>query len=173
MSEAMYENYPFRILCLTSAQSISSYLIGALIFYLIGGLFAGFGYILISLLSIVLAMRFRCSYCYYYGRNCASGLGSLSKLFFKKRDNAEFSNPKNVAPAAFLSFAVLFLPLVAAIVFIFLEFSWSLLLLSVAYFIIAFFFGLSLRKNVVCKYCKQGEIGCPAYQGMQGKSRTG
>jgi len=29
--------------------------------------------------------------------------------------------------------------------------------------------GFVSRKNLFCKHCKQGKIGCPAYEGMQGK----
>lgn len=96
-------------------------------------------------------------------------MGGLAGLFFTKRDSADFSNPKNVLPIAAPSFLALLLPLVMAIIFMFIKFSVALLLSFFAYFIIAFLVSFPLRKNVLCKYCKQGELGCPAYEGMIGK----
>jgi len=97
------------------------------------------------------------------------GLGILSRFLFKKRDSADFGNPQNVTPVAIVSFSILFLPLIAAVIFLLLDFSLALLLLSLAYFVIAFILGFSFRKNLICRYCRQGEIGCPAYEGMKGK----
>ncbi len=169
MSENTYEDYPLPIFCLTALKALLNYLLGAMIFYIIGGVLLGIAYLVISLLSLLLSMRFRCAYCYYYGKRCSSGLGLLSRFLFKKRDGADFGNPRNVIPVAIASFSILLLPLIAAVIFLLLDFSLALLLLSLTYFVIAFILEFSFRKNLVCRYCKQGEMGCPAYKGMKGK----
>ena len=169
MSEELYENYPFSTFCLASITSLLNFALGALIFYLIGGTLLGVAYFVIALMSIVPSMRFRCAYCYYYGKRCSTGLGILAGFLFKKRDSGEFNNSKYVTPVAIISFSVLLLPIIAAIIFMLLDFSLNLLLLFLFYFIIAFVSGLLMRKNLICKHCKQGQLGCPAYEGMKGK----
>ncbi len=167
-----YENYPISILFITSVSTVLSYLIGAWIFYYAGGIILGLVYILLVLVMFALSMRFRCAYCYYYGKKCASGLGVLAKWFFRQRDNVDFSNPKNVTLVASLSFPLLFLPLIVGVILIFFKFSWNLILFVGLYFLIAVYSGFALRKNIICKKCKQGELGCPAYQGMMGTKKA-
>jgi hypothetical protein len=163
-----YERYPSNILCFSITLTVLSYAVGTLIFCLINGLL-GAGYVALCFLSLILGIKFRCSFCYYYGKRCSSGLGTLAKLFFKAGKPEEFQNPKNLMLAALSSFAVLFLPLFGAIFLLVTGFSWLNLILLAAYLLIAVIPGFVLRKNLVCKYCKQGERGCPAYEGMQGK----
>lgn len=169
VSEQTYESYPFSTVCLSMLQTVLSYVLGALIFYFAGGILLGFGYIVLCLIVLLLSMRFRCTFCYYYGKKCPSGLGRLSKSLFSKRDAADFANPRNVSIVAIPSFGLLFLPLVVGLVFVFIRFSWLLLFLFIAYFLIAISAGFPLRKDLLCKHCRQGEIGCPAYEGMKGK----
>jgi len=97
------------------------------------------------------------------------GLGKLSKLLFRRGNNNDFNSLKNLMPAAILSFAVLLLPLIGAVILIIIGFSWLILLLLLVYLMIAVILGFVLRKNLFCQHCKQGKIGCPAYEGMQGK----
>lgn len=165
-----YEDYPTGIICLSAALTILSYALGALILYMLDTLL-GASYIILCLISLLASMKFRCSFCYYYGKNCYTGLGKPAKLLFRKGSSNDFKNPKNLIPAAILSFAVLLLPIIAAIFLLFTKFSWSILILFGCYVIIAVIPGFVLRKDLFCKYCKQGKIGCPAYEGMKGKNR--
>ncbi len=164
----LYEEYPVSIVCQTSFQTFLSYLIGLTILYIVGGLIFGSVYILLAILLLLLSMRFRCSYCYYYEKRCATGLGALCGLLFKKRESSDFSNSRNVSIVAIPSFLLMFLPLIAGIVYILFEFSWSLLSLLLLYSFTAIVLGFAIRKSLLCKSCKQGEIGCLAYQGMKG-----
>lgn len=166
--EIYYESYPYIILCLSMMLSVLSCALGTLIFYMINSLL-GIGYIILCFISFLIGIKYRCSFCYYYGKRCYSGLGTLSKLLFRKGNSNDFKNPKNLMPAAIFSFVVLILPLIGAIILMLIEFSWLILILFVSYLIIAIIPGFVLRKNLFCRYCKQGEIGCPAYEGMQGK----
>jgi hypothetical protein len=163
-----YERYPSNILCVSITLTVLSYAVGTLIFCLINGLL-GVGYVALCFLSLILGIKFRCCFCYYYGERCSVGLGTLAKSLFKKGKPKEFQNPRNLMPAALLSFTVLFLPLFGALFLLVTGFSWLNLSLLAAYLLIAVIPGFVLRKNLICKYCKQGELGCPAYEGMQGK----
>ena len=163
-----YERYPSNILCVSITLTVLGYALGTLIFCLINGLL-GAGYVALCFLSLILGIKFRCCFCYYYGKRCSSGLGSVAQLLFKKGKPEEFGDLKNLMPAALLSFAVLFLPIFGAIFLLVTAFSWLILILLAAYLLIAVIPGFVLRKNLICKYCKQGELGCPAYEGMQGK----
>ena len=166
--EECYENYPAGTICLSAALTILSYALGALIFYMMSGML-GAGYIILCIVSLLVAMRYRCVYCYYYGKGCYTGLGIISKLFFKKGDSKEFKNPKNLIPAMIFSFAALLLPLIAGIYLLVTGFSLSILALFAAYMLVAVIPGFVLRKDLFCKHCKQGKLGCPAYEGMKGK----
>jgi hypothetical protein len=55
------------------------------------------------------------------------------------------------------------------LVFLVTGFSWLNLGLLLSYALIAVVPGFVLRKNLFCDHCKQAELGCPAYEGMQGK----
>jgi len=168
VKEIFYESYPYRILCLSMILTFSSYALGTLIIYLINSLL-GVGYVILCFVSLLVCIKYRCSFCYYYGKKCYSGLGALSKLLFRQGNSNDFKSPKNLMPTAIFSFAVLFLPLIGAIVLMIFKFSWLILILSIIYLLIAVIPVFILRKNLFCKYCKQGKTGCPAYEGMQGK----
>jgi hypothetical protein len=96
----------------------------------------------------------------------------MAKLLFEEGNPNEFGNLKNLMPAAIFSFAVLFLPIIGAIIMMISRFSWLALILFIAYIVIAVVSGFGLKKNF-CKHCKQGKIGCPAYEGMKGKKPQG
>lgn len=164
--ETYYENYPLSIICSSTIITISSYALGTFISYLINPWLA-LGYIFLCLISLLVGIRFRCCFCYYYGKRCSSGLGKLAPLIFKKGDSSEFKNPKNLIPAGILDFITLLSPVIGAIILMIIRFSWLVLVLLVVCLIVAVLPGFFLRKNLFCKHCRQGEIGCPAYEGMQ------
>ena len=59
-------------------------------------------------------------------------------------------------------FLVGIIPIVAGIILLIQSFSWVILGLIIVLFFL-FFGGTALiRGKLVCKYCKQREIGCPA-----------
>ena len=159
--DVYYESYPSNILCSSITLMVLSYAPGTLILYQVNGLL-GAGYIILCLVSLILGIKFRCCFCYYYDKRCSSGLGQLAKLLFKEGNHDVFMDPKNLMPAAIFSFAVLLLPLIGVLLLLVTRFSWLVLILFFAYLLIAVIPGFVLRKNLFCKYCKQGEIGCPA-----------
>ena len=166
--EIYYEDYPCRILCLSIVLTGFGYALGTLIFYLVHSLL-GVGYLVLCFISLLVALKLRCSFCYYYDKKCYVGLGKLSKLLFRRGNSDDFKNPRNLMPAAIFGFAVLFLPLIGAVILMIIGFSWLILFALLVYLMIAVISGFVSRKNLFCKYCKQGKMGCPAYEGMQGR----
>ena len=163
-----YENYPVWIICSCFLITILSYALGAIIFFLLNNTL-GWVYIIICLAAIIFGMKLRCCHCYYYGKNCALALGKMAKIFFKPGDPNQFKDPKKLLPEAILSFGSLLLPVIGGIILVIIKFSLLTIVLLAAYIIIAGFGGFASRKNLYCKHCKQGQLGCPAYEGMKKK----
>ncbi|MCD1294057.1 hypothetical protein CUJ83_03485 [Methanocella sp. CWC-04] len=166
---ACNEGYPFRHNCISLGITLLSYAIGTAIFYLADPFF-GLAYVILCAISLLAGVKFRCSYCYYYGKRCSSGLGLLCKLLFRRGDPNEFKNPKNLMTAGILDFGALLLPVFGGLALILLRFSILSLALLAAYTIIAVIVSFLMKKEF-CKNCKQGQIGCPAYEGMKGNTR--
>jgi hypothetical protein len=163
-----HERYPWQITALCAGLTFSSYAVGTLIFYFFWGPLA-WAYLALCAFTLVVSLRLRCTFCYYYGKRCAYGLGKLSSLIFKKGDPSEFSRRSNLVPAAVLSFSVLLLPLVGAIVATAIDFSWLVPLLFFVYILVAVVPGFLLRNTVFCRSCRQRELGCPACQAIEGQ----
>lgn len=148
--------------------TLLSYTLGAFILYLVN-VYWMIGYFVLVLASLFTGMEYRCRFCYYYGKRCASGMGILVAVIFEKGASEEFKNNKNLILPAIFDFANLFLPIVMGVILIITKFSNLVLALFIFYLAVVLFPGFFLRKNLYCKNCKQGELGCPAYNGMKGK----
>ena len=161
-----YERYPWKIAALCAGLTFSSYAVGTLIFYFFYG-HAAWGYLALCVVALLVSLKLRCSFCYYYGRRCAFGLGELSSRIFRGGAPSEFSRRANLVPVAVLSLIVMLLPLGAAIAAIAIDFSWLVPVLFFAYVMVGVVPGFVLRNSIFCRSCKQRELGCPACQ-MQG-----
>ena len=105
-----------------------------------------------------------CVNCYYYGKVCGFGKGKLSALFFKKGDNAKFSQKKvgwkDMAPDMLVFIA----PIMAGIISLIYNFS-GITIILILILVLVF---LSLAGNalvrgfVTCVKCKQRKLGFPA-----------
>ncbi len=164
----MVKDQPWRMIALSVANTIISWGTGTLIFYFINP-WAAVGYLLLCLCVLVMPTYFRCRYCVYYGKRCTSGLGLISSRLFRKGDPAGFCDPKNIFPVAIPGFAVLLLPLAGGVFAMYLNFSWITAGLTAFYFISVMIGGFFFQREVTCKDCAQGRIGCPANRGMQGR----
>lgn len=165
---AYYENYPLRIICTSLLFTILSYLLGFIIFYSIDWIL-GIIYLLVCFISFFVVMKYRCSYCYYYNKRCFSSFGKLSGIFFKKGNPKEFSNPKNLMKAATFDFGLLFAAFFGSLYLVIFRFSILNLLFLIVFLLVSVAPNFFLRKNLFCKGCKQGKLGCPAYKKMQNK----
>ena len=67
---------------------------------------------------------------------------------------------KDIVPD-FLAFMV---PVLAGILLLILEFTWTVLILTIALFLLGFLGNALVRGQLACRYCRQREIGCPAEQ---------
>jgi hypothetical protein len=147
------ENYPISIVIGSNLLSFLIYGIGAYILFKFSIL------LVICYVIFIVTLEFRllsghCVDCYYYGKTCAFGKGRLSSIFFQKGNPETFKQMtitwKDIIPD-FLAFMI---PVLAGILLLIQEFSWSVLILILAL----------LRGHLACRYCKQGEVGCPAAQ---------
>jgi len=158
-----YEKFPCWIMLISNFVSIAIYLIGAFIISKIGLIWLGLYLLYILGLEIRLMGR-SCVNCYYYGKHCAFGKGKLSSLFFKKGNPNNFIKDKITWKDILPDFLVSIIPLIVGIILLMLNFDWLLLILIVLLAILTSAGNGFVRSSLACKYCKQGEIGCPAEQ---------
>ncbi len=164
-----YESYPLRFNCISLGVTVLSYALGTAIFYLVDPIFAA-GYALLCILSVLVSIKLRCSYCYYYGKRCPSGLGILGKVLFRRGEPERFKDPKNLIPAGILDFGILLLAVLGGVALCVMRFSLLAAALLAAYILVAVVAGFAVKK-IFCAHCEQGRLGCPAYEGMKGKSQ--
>ena len=156
-----YENYPVWMVLGSNLLSISMYLIGAVILYQTGIIWLVL-YVLFILLLELQLVKEHCVDCYYYGKTCAFGKGRLSCMFFPKGTPEHFSWRQITSKDLIPDFLVFFIPLVIGLALLITGFSWILLFLVIALFILGFAGNAVVRGQIACRYCKQKEIGCPA-----------
>ena len=157
-----YEIFPLWIPFIAILISVISYGIGAIIL-------SGFG-IIFSILYILyciameLMIIFRsCKNCWYYGKICGLGKGKIAPMLVKKGDMKKFADRDISMVHMIPDFLVVILPLLGGIILLVLNF--SILVISLMVLLIILFFGGTafIRGTFACKYCKQKDIGCPAF----------
>jgi hypothetical protein len=156
-----YEDFPGWMVILSNIVAISIYATGAYI--LAGfGVFVSILYLLYCLWVEIGILRKSCVYCYYYGKMCGVGKGKLCSLFFKKGDPQRFIEKEITWSAMLPDFMVIIFPMVGGIILLVRDF--SLFLLAIMVLLLLLFSGGNavIRSSLMCKYCKQREIGCPA-----------
>lgn len=164
------ENYPLAIVIGSNLLSLLIYGIGVFILLQFSIIWV-IGYLVFILLLEFRLLSSHCVDCYYYGKTCAFGKGRLSSLFFWKGNPEKFSHMnvtwKDIVPD-FLTFMI---PILAGILLMILNFSWTVLILVIALFLLGFLGNAFVRGRLACRYCKQRELGCPAEQlfGKPGK----
>jgi len=157
-----YVNFPIWIPFIAILVSLTSYSIGAVILSGFGIIFSIL-YLFYCLGAELLVIIRSCRDCWYYGKICGLGKGKIAPLFIKKGDIKKFAN-RNISIVHMIpDFLVIILPLFGGVILLILDF--SILVLSLMVFILVLFFGGTavIRGTFACKYCKQKDIGCPAY----------
>lgn len=156
-----FENFPVWMIAIADGVAFGIYIIGAYIMFKLGALW-GCAYLLYCLFFEIRLMRISCVHCYYYGKLCGLGRGKLASLLFGKGDPKKFLEKeitwKDIVPDLLVSL----IPFVAGIYLLFKSFSWIILILIVLLFLLTTVGNGYVRRNIVCKYCKQRELGCPA-----------
>jgi hypothetical protein len=159
--EKRYENYPAWIIVVCELVPLSIYIIGALIL-------SGFSfwvssvYLLFCLGLDVRVMQKSCVNCYYYGKNCGTGKGRLCALLFKRGDPQAFATKEATWKEILPDFLVSLIPLASGIILSFVDFTWLRIILMILLVALAFGGTAAIRGNLLCKYCEQGRLGCPA-----------
>ena len=109
--------------------------------------------------------------CAYYGEACAFGKGKLCSAAFERGDPQRFAERKISWAEVLPDFLVSILPLIGGVAFLVANgWNWHIVVLLVLLFVLAFFGTALVRGSLACRYCKQKEIGCSAYQLFGGRS---
>jgi energy-coupling factor transporter transmembrane protein EcfT len=156
-----YENYPIGIVILSNVVSLGIYVIGFLIIFRVG-LVLSILYLLFILSLEYRLLRYHCTNCFYWGRICGFGKGRLSSWFFKRGDTSQFCMKgftwKDMIPDLLVSL----IPFVIGIIILILKFDIMLLSALLMLVLLTTTGNGYIRGTLTCRYCKQGELGCPA-----------
>jgi len=169
--QACHEDYPVSTVIVSNLVPFVIWITGAFIISLIGLPWA------LLYLLFVLALEFRlvsghCRDCYYFGKTCAFGKGRLSALFFRRGDPEAFTQLKIGWKDLVPDFLVFLVPVIAGIVILVWQFSWTILLLIIVLFILGFAGNAFVRGHLACRFCKQRELGCPAERLFDAKKQS-
>ncbi|MGD0035824.1 MAG: hypothetical protein ABSC53_00845 [Bacteroidota bacterium] len=156
-----YENYPIWIVILSNFVSLGIYILGFLIVFRLGLVFS-FLYLLFILFFEYRLIRNHCTSCFYWGKTCGFGKGRLSSWLFKKGDSSQFCMKdftwKDLIPDLLISL----IPFVIGIIILILKFDILLLSALLMLVLLTTTGNGYIRGTLTCRYCKQGELGCPA-----------
>lgn len=156
-----YENYPLGIVILSNFVSLAIYGLGFLIIFRLGLVFS-FLYLLFILIFEYRLIRYHCTNCFYWGKTCGFGKGKLSSWIFKKGDTSQFCMKdfrwKDMIPDLLIPL----IPFVIGIILLILKFDIILLFELLMLLLLTTIGNGFIRGTLTCKYCKQGELGCPA-----------
>lgn len=157
-----FENCPIGIVILSNFVSLAIYGLGFLIVFRLGLVFL-FLYLLFIFIFEYRLIRYHCTNCFYWGKTCGFGKGKLSSWFFKKGDISQFCIKdftwKNMIPDMLISL----IPLVIGIIILILKFDIILLSELLILILLTTIGNGFIRGTLTCRYCKQGELGCPAF----------
>lgn len=157
------ENYPLTIVFGSNLLSLLIYVIGAFVLSRFGLIWV-IGYVMYILILEFRLVSGHCVDCYYYGKTCAFGKGRISALFFRKGNPEKFSRMKLTWKDVVPDFLTFLIPVLAGILLLVQEFTWTVLILIIALFLLGFMGNALVRGQLACRYCRQREIGCPAEQ---------
>lgn len=158
-----HENFPFRTVIVSNLGSLITYGLGFIIIYRTGFIFSLLYLVYLFIFEYRL-IRYHCVNCYYWGKTCGFGKGRISSMFFKRGEISKFCikdmSWKDMIP----DLLVTLVPIAAGIILLIIKFD-SMVLIAIILLIGLTTFGNGfIRGHLTCKYCKQRELGCPAYR---------
>lgn len=156
-----YEHFPSWMVLVSNMVSVSLYALGFFITGSVSWIIAGFYLVYIAVLEFRL-LRYHCTDCYYYGKVCGFGKGSISAWFFKKGDGAGFCNREMTWKDMIPDMLVSVIPIIAGILSMIIDFKFTVLAAVILLILLTTIGNSFVRGSIVCKYCRQREIGCPA-----------
>jgi hypothetical protein len=153
-----YESFPratviYNLLTLGGAMVVGVIVLAQL------GLWVTVGYLILLALTGYGMLALICARCYYYDRRCATGIGKVVALFFKKGQEEEFGQTASQKAVMLLLAIALLLPLVGSIASLAVGYSTLRLVLLVA-LVALLVAGLVPHPRLVCSHCKLAEKGC-------------
>lgn len=157
-----YASYPIRIWVLSNLFSLIIYGSGFLIISRVGLIFS-FVYLIYILALEYRLIRYHCVNCYYYGKFCGFGKGRLSSWFFKQGETLNFCKGDMTWKDMIPDILVSLIPLVIGIILLIVKFDYVILSALLLLLVFTTFGNSFIRGKLTCKYCKQKELGCPAY----------
>lgn len=156
-----YENFPVWIVILSNLVALSIYGLGFLIMIKLGVIASFFYLIYVAILEFRL-LNSHCVNCYYWGKTCGFGKGRLSSIFFKRGDISKFCAKdftwKDMIPDLLLTL----IPVATGIYLLIVNFDIIILIAIILLIILTTAGNGFIRGQLACKFCKQGELGCPA-----------
>jgi hypothetical protein len=165
-----YDSYPAWTIVICNLVAWSIYAIGA---YILGSLWIWLlvPYLLYCLWLEVRLLRVACVDCTYYGKACAFGKGRLCAVAFARGDPQRFASREISWVEVLPDFLVSIAPLIGGIVLLVLR-GWNWVVAGLLGLLLALaFVGTGfVRGSLACKYCKQREIGCAAYELFGGRA---
>jgi len=156
-----YERFPMWIVVLSNFVGLFIYLIGAYILTGFGLWMAGL-YLLYCFGLELRLLKGHCVNCYYYGKICGFGKGKLCSWLFKRGDPRKFTGAEVSWASMLPDFMVLLWPVLGGIILLVQNFTWLLIGLLVLLVVLSLSGNAIVRGSLVCKYCRQKELGCPA-----------
>ena len=162
MYHSTCNNYSWRIVIATTAFSLILYGAGMYIVFLYGSYWMLFYLAFILTLEIRL-MKKSCVNCFYFGKYCAFGKGKLASLLFKKGNKA-FNGCKVTNSDIIPELFVAIIPFAAGIYLLVHSFSWLLSVLIILLLFMSTAGNGYIRGTLACKFCRQRELGCPAWE---------
>jgi hypothetical protein len=159
------EKYALKYVYISLAQTVISYTLGAILSFK-QNITIGMIFLILCLVNIIISMRFRCTYCWYYGKRCGSGFGWVASKLFKRQNPGEFEKKQNVIITASIGMVTTVYPILIGIILLIGNFSGIRLTILILYVIISIIPNFLFRPKM-CADCKQGELGCPAYNKMK------
>jgi hypothetical protein len=159
-----HEHYPAWIVIVSNLVSLAIIAIGA---YVLASLWI---WLLVPYLLYCFWLEYRllktaCINCSYFGEACAFGKGKLCALVFAPGDPQRFGSREVSWLAVVPDFLVSILPLIGGILLLVLR-GWDWLIVVLLVLLLALAFGVTpaVMGSLACKYCKQKQIACPAYE---------
>jgi hypothetical protein len=153
-----YESFPRTTVIYNLLTLGGAMVVGVIVLAQLGVWFA-VGYLVLLALTWFGVLAFVCTRCYYYDRRCATGVGKVASLLFKKGQEEEFGQTTSQKAVILLLVIVLLLPLVGGIVSLVVGYSTLRLVLLVA-LVALLVAGLAPHPRLVCSHCKLAEQGC-------------
>lgn len=157
----VFENYPFSTILITNGLTLLIWIVAVYLVWQLG-MFWGVLFAVYLLALEFFIYKHGCSCCCYYGKRCAFGRGKIASFLVKIDDPQKFCQRKvtwlNLLPVVLGSL----IPVIVGVVLLIRSFSWPILILTLIPVINWFFINPLVYGKLICLYCKQGRLCCPA-----------